>query len=611
MTDKQEILHTPLGDKDERRHPSSAKATPDSPGQDAAFNSARIRTGALSDEQRVKVLSPGMLVAKRFMRNRLAIIGLIIIAFMFVFSFIGGLVSPYDETQVFKYVGTMSKAYASITVNDVFRYTVAPGRDYDASAHTNFILAKNSGQTHFTSGGIQYHLVEEGEDFYRIVSSEPVARITSFRGIVAISPLEGEALSESVVMAAESAVLSGAPQFTAENHLYTLVQSGRDYILGRSGDAAIETKNILDPAFAGFQVDYDFALEAEKAIRADGLTTFSSGGRSYVIEEDTGLVVISEVTGAGTTPVALFSRMAIQPASPDVFLSLDFRKRLIQSILEGEGRLSYGETAGAEIDYTISRLNNFYTVKADTLTHLISIHEKPSSAHWLGTDKHGMDVLTRLMYGGRISLTIGFVVVLLEAVLGVILGGLAGYFGKWVDMLLMRIVDVFNCIPFLPLLIIVGSIMDALEVDPQLRIYYLMLILGIMSWPGIARMVRGQILSLREQEFMIAAEATGLSVSRRIFKHLVPNVIPQLIVFTTMGLGSVILYESTLSFLGLGVKFPLASWGNIISGVTTAYEMTNFWFVWIPAGMLILLTVLGFNFVGDGLRDAFDPKMKR
>ena len=124
-------------------------------------------------------------------------------------------------------------------------------------------------------------------------------------------------------------------------------------------------------------------------------------------------------------------------------------------------------------------------------------------------------------------------------------------------------------------------------------------------------MVRGQILSLREQEFMVATEATGVRISRRIFRHLIPNVIPQLIVIATMGLGDVILMEATLSFLGIGVKFPYASWGNIVNAVNDVYVLTNFWFVWIPAGFLILLTFLGFNFVGDGLRDAFDPKMKR
>ena len=135
--------------------------------------------------------------------------------------------------------------------------------------------------------------------------------------------------------------------------------------------------------------------------------------------------------------------------------------------------------------------------------------------------------------------------------------------------------------------------------------------LGFLGWAGIARLVRGQILSLREQEFMTATEACGISVSRRIFRHLIPNVIPQLIVNCTMSLGSTIITEATLSFLGLGVKFPFASWGNIMNDVSNSYVLTEYWFIWIPAGICLMLTVLGFNFVGDGLRDAFDPKMKR
>ena len=150
-----------------------------------------------------------------------------------------------------------------------------------------------------------------------------------------------------------------------------------------------------------------------------------------------------------------------------------------------------------------------------------------------------------------------------------------------------------------------------MKVSPTIRIYMLCVIMGVIGWVGIARIVRGQILSLREQEFMIAAEATGISIKRRIFKHLIPNVIPQLIVFASMGIGDVILTEASLSFLGLGIKYPAASWGSIINAVNDSYVMTNYLFVWVPAGLLILLTVLAFNFVGDGLRDAFDPKMKR
>jgi peptide/nickel transport system permease protein len=160
-------------------------------------------------------------------------------------------------------------------------------------------------------------------------------------------------------------------------------------------------------------------------------------------------------------------------------------------------------------------------------------------------------------------------------------------------------------------MIIVGSVMDTLEVNPYTRVLLLMIILGLMGWTGIARVVRGQILALREQDFMVATEATGIRVSRRIFRHLVPNVMPLLIVQGTMALGSIILTEATLSFLGLGVKYPIASWGSIINAASQPYIVMNYWFIWIPAGVLILLTVLGFNFVGDGLRDAFDPKMKR
>ena len=250
-------------------------------------------------------------------------------------------------------------------------------------------------------------------------------------------------------------------------------------------------------------------------------------------------------------------------------------------------------------------------VRSEQETQLNDLFAAPSKEHWLGTDGNGMDILTRLMFGGRISLMIGFVVVLIQLVIGVLLGGLAGYFGGWADNLIMRIVDTVICIPSLPLYIILGSVMDFYQIDPRVRIYMLCVILGLLTWPRIARMVRGQILSLREQEFMIATEATGIRISKRIFKHLVPNVIPQLIVIATMGLGDVIITEATLSFLGLGVKFPYASWGNIVNAVNDVFVLTNYWFVWIPAGFLILITVLGFNFVGDGLRDAFDPKMKR
>lgn len=272
----------------------------------------------------------------------------------------------------------------------------------------------------------------------------------------------------------------------------------------------------------------------------------------------------------------------------------------------------YDEYGNIKTDAEGNVVYESYTVyQMDKTAKKVDDHALPSAEHWLGTDADGMDVLTRIMYGGRISLTISFIVVFMEVLLGILFGGLAGYFAGWVDTVIMRVVDIFNCLPTLPLMLIIGAILDALKVPANVRIYYMMAFLTFFGWTGIARMVRGQILSLREQEFMVSATARGLSTSRKIFRHLIPNVMPQLIVSMTLGLGSVILSEATLSYLNLGVPKPYAAWGGMIGDIKDPIILQNYPNLWMPAGLCIVLAVLAFNFVGDGLRDAFDPKSKR
>lgn len=262
-------------------------------------------------------------------------------------------------------------------------------------------------------------------------------------------------------------------------------------------------------------------------------------------------------------------------------------------------------------EYTDENGNKIEVV--EQLEHVSGINNyaSPDKEHLLGTDDKGMDVFVRLMYGGRISLTIGFIVVILETLIGVVLGGISGYFGGWVDQLIMRIVDIFNCIPMLPILLIASAMIDSWNIEPDQRIYILMVIITIFSWSGVARLVRGQILSLREQEYITATEVMGLSIWRKIFFHLIPNVMPQLIVSMTLGLGSVILYESTLSYLGLGVQLPKAAWGTMIATANDPQVLSYHVNMWLPAGFMIVIAVLGFNFVGDGLRDAMDPKARK
>ena len=281
----------------------------------------------------------------------------------------------------------------------------------------------------------------------------------------------------------------------------------------------------------------------------------------------------------------------------------------------------WGETTqdkSGKVEYTRQPITMMVDGKEVTVYQVVETNKtinslaKPDKDHILGTDKDGRDVFTRLMYGGRISLTVSFIAVFAITVFGVVLGGISGYFGGAVDGVIMRICDILMCLPGFPILLIIGTLLDSMGVPSQLRIYYLMAYLTLFSWPGTARLVRGQILSLREQEYMVAAEAMGYSTPRKIFKHLVPNVMPQLIVSMTLSLGSMILYEASLSYLNMGVRAPYAAWGTMINIVAEdQYILENFFNVWGPPGLCIILAVLGFNFVGDGLRDALDPKMRR
>ena len=500
---------------------------------------------SLNDDRRVKTLSPTAMVMKRFFRNKVAVTGLIILAFMFVFSFIGGALSPYREDEVFYRTDIQSKLFASVAKNTELRYIINEnGPGFSSLDQSAFMLATINGTESFEKSGNSYTYVDEGDDIYVI------------------------------------------------------------YNAAYADPVAIATYDIVSSATGNDKLPFELQYKMLTAIAA-GETSFEYSGKTYGIDAD------GNVTLDGST-VAYASEYSVQALMPDIFLSQQFKAELLESIENGDNEFSFtenGETADYTIEYDAPTKS--WKIKQGTDTQVFDAYSAPSKEHVLGTDRNGMDMLTRLMYGGRVSLYIGFIVVFIETVLGVIMGGISGYFGGWVDNLIMRIVDVFYCIPSMPLIIILGAAMDQMRVDPQIRMIYLMLILGFLGWPGIARMIRGLILSLREQEFMTAAEATGLSVKRRIFRHLIPNVIPQLIVTMTMSLGSTILMEATLSFLGLGVKFPFASWGNIINDVNDTYVLTNFWFIWIPAGVCLLLTVLAFNLVGDGLRDAFDPRMKR
>ena len=652
----------------------------------------------LDDVSRVKVLSPGRQVFKRFIRNRLAVFGSAVLIFMFVFSFLGPLFYAHGQTEIFYKYNNQNVNYALAKENSAYNgYVVNDSVELDSKV----VTAMNSNIKSMIEDGKDYLLVEGetgnfeinrlGDEIYTLSGREMDEVCTAGTSTVTIGTYDsvgkklkfsgeeiegledaakackgksgefkfgGEtysykkgsgksytitktsdginyaegSLGEEFEAAMLAAIESEAKAFSFEGVNYTILkkdETSHVYTSGEPSMAMVYTRFTLDTYETGLKVSDEFRVNALLAAYDSG--KFSYEGQKYTIKSNDDVLEIFDAQG---NEFAEFSTISIRRYSGEDSMDYDLKKALntvIEEMKEKDlktaeltyrlpmqdenGVYTYDEQGNLQYedgDLTISqRDTGSYVINCQQTIYVIDKFAAPSGTHVLGTDGDGFDVLARIMYGGRISLMVGFVVVSLQILLGVIMGGLAGYYGGWVDNLIMRLVDIFYCLPSMPIMIILGAMMDALRMNTYVRLMIMMAALGIMGWAGVARMVRGQILSLREQEFMVATEATGIRVKDRIFRHLVPNVMPQLIVIASLGIGGTIITESTLSFLGLGVKHPLATWGTIINSVSSASAMAHYPFIWIPVGLLICMTVIAFNFVGDGLRDAYDPKAKR
>ncbi|MDQ0155397.1 oligopeptide ABC transporter permease [Robertmurraya andreesenii] len=240
-----------------------------------------------------------------------------------------------------------------------------------------------------------------------------------------------------------------------------------------------------------------------------------------------------------------------------------------------------------------------------TKSNLSLVERPPSADHPLGNDGSGRDNLARLLYGGRISLIVGFSAMIFTLVIGVLLGSIAGYYGGKIDAIIMRATDLMLMLPFLVLVLTIVAVLE------KVNVVIFVSIIALTSWPNLTRIIRGTFLTLREQEFIIGAKAIGVSDMRIILKHFIPNAIGPIVVNATLMMATYIIIESALSFLGFGIPQPTPTWGNMISEAQSIRILRNSPEAWVPPGLAILLTVLCINFIGDGLRDAFDPKSNR
>lgn len=269
------------------------------------------------------------------------------------------------------------------------------------------------------------------------------------------------------------------------------------------------------------------------------------------------------------------------------------------------GHNAYGQCnlkKDGEKIYTGS-LQTYLTDGAGKLTESVGL-----KGYVMGTDGRGRDVFARIAHGGKMTMTIGGVAVLVSSVIAIIVGCASGYFGGWVDTLLMRITEIFASIPFLPFAMLLSQIIKNYNIGETARIFIIMLILGALSWTGLARMIRGQVLAEREKEFVTAARAIGVKESKIAFRHVLPNVISVVLVSMTLSFASCLLTESSLSYLGFGVQQPAPTWGNMLSGSNNSTVIQNYWWQWLFPALFLSLATICINVIGDALRDALDPK---
>ncbi len=258
----------------------------------------------------------------------------------------------------------------------------------------------------------------------------------------------------------------------------------------------------------------------------------------------------------------------------------------------------------------------FTTETQGNKTNIMNKEKAPTSESPFGTDLVGRDVFTRMIWGGQISIAIGIVSVVISISVGTLVGVVSGYFGGWVDSLLSRITEALLAIPVLILLLVLSTVLSQSSVKTTIlgrelssTVVIIILLIGFTSWMTLARIVRAQVLSLKEQEFVMAARAIGVTDQHMILQHLLPNLIAPIVVTATLGIGTAIITEAYLSFLGFGVQPPTATWGNILTGAQD--KIDRVWWLWAAPGFFIVLTVLAINFIGDGLRDALDPRSIR
>lgn len=571
------------------------------------------------------VLSPGKLIVRNFLKNKTAILGLVMFSMIFVIVFGGSSIIPLNllggDDAILRNLPP-NRSYlrvdSSLDLNNINK--IVSGRSFS-------VAIDNNGKAHFW--GIDNLNVADIERstarFTQIVAGDRHVIALDTNGELHLFGFNNHQQA-SVPNEVRSAINGRRIKQVGAGDLYTSVLTEDGYLIswgatlvtrvdivpeeyqGRISKISTSNNNILlilDDHTIGFVGLRGSQLANIPEYLTDGtvkVVAVESTSRAGLALSDQGEIFLwGESTNNqlnSTVPSGV--KVAEIASGRDYFVVLGENKEVYGWGGNHFGQLDFPQTTD------ISRIFiDFYQNYA--LTTGSRIVSWGNEGFLLGSDDFGRDMLTRLLHGGRITMTVGAVAVLISSAIGLLIGLIAGFYGKRIDNILMRFAEIVSSFPFLPLAITLSAFIGQ-SLSQNERIFLIMAILGVISWPGLSRLIRGQILSEREKEFVLAARAIGVKSNKIIFRHILPNVINVLIVSMTLSYAGSLLTEAGLSFLGFGVVPPSPSWGNMLTGSQTSEVIQFMWWRWLLPASAVLLTALSINLVGDGLREAMDPR---
>lgn len=604
-----------------------------------------------------KIESPGMMTVKAFFRRKLAVAALIVLVAMFLLVFIGPEFMPMDLTYTDALQANIVPNYTFLSVPDEL-----DGNVKDINGYANFSVGVSNdkklyiwGVTENTMTNVDLGQVPEeivdGNVAFAAAGSDHIIAITTGGKVVGwgnknngqYGPLkEGD---DQFYIEMPKRILTGAVDYTEVQQLICgyqcsaiVMKDGTLYAWGnKNAMLSLEelttsnkmNTNVQKVAFSNFYALVllkDGTVTGGNSLSFMGTTAYSttegkiSDLRAFLREKrvvdiaatDSCYAMVMEDGSIVTFGAARYGENSAPAlAAGEKYVSVVAGTRHFVALTEDGTVYAWGHNDGGQTNVSGSKATKLFA--GSKQTYLVNdegeVTEKAGFKGYLfGTDNRGRDILTRIIHGGKMTMTIGAVAVIVSTIIAIIVGCISGYFGGWVDMLLMRITEICSSIPFLPFAMMLSYVIRTKPIDETTRIFIIMCILGLLSWTGLARMIRAQVLAEREKEFVIAAQSMGIKESRIAFKHILPNVASIILVNLTLDFAGCMLTESSLSYLGFGVQQPTPTWGNMLYGANNSIVIQNYWWQWVFPAIFLAIATISINIIGDALRDVLDPK---